>query len=79
MASVVHRGVKIVRGVKFDWALGGPLLGLLTLGLSAGVFVGQRELFETRGPHSLPVAGNSLAPIPSPPILGRTTPFHWLK
>jgi hypothetical protein len=80
MASLVaRRGVKIVRDFQFDWALGGPLLVMLTLGLSAGVFVGQRELKWTRGPHARLPVGDANAAVPPPPILGHTTPFHWLK
>lgn len=79
MASVVRHGVKIVRSAHFDWALGGPLLCLLTLGVSAGVYVGTRELSATRGPHKTLPVGDAGAPVPPQPILGHTTPFHWLK
>ena len=79
MASVARHGVKIVRSAKFDWSLGGPLLLMLTLGVSAGVYIGQRELLQTRGPHKTLPVGDALAVPPPQPILGHTTPFHWLK
>ena len=73
----------------FDWQLGGPLVFLLTAGLTLGVYVGTREVNGTRGPHkALPIykaeaIGGAPAPadVPPPTILTKVwaAPVHYLK
>ena len=85
-------GIKVVpknliRG--FDWQLGGPLVFLLTAGISIGVFVGTHEVRDTRGPHkALPIykaeavgSAPSPADVPQPTILTKVwaAPVHYLK